>query len=279
MIRIGYNKLLKGGASMNKIQTCNQIELAYSDEGEGIPIILIHGLDGNSAGFQDLKNELKQTHRVITYDVRGHGKSSRSESYDLKDHVEDLSHLMDALNVSSAHILGHDMGGIIGREFTETYQYRTISLTIISAKREDITHGFTKLMVDNQEEIAGFNKAEAMIILFPKLFKQQDNTMKWYQRQKLYSRPTPEDSAIAVRALLNHVDMIKDVHHKVTVPTLLVNGKHDPLIMDKTHFRIDSYFKNIKKYIFDESGHAPHIEEPDKFLDIYLDFIKLEENA
>ena len=101
-------------------------------------------------------------------------------------------------------------------------------------------------MVDNQEEIAGFNKAEAMIILFPKLFKQQDNTMKWYQRQKLYSRPTPEDSAIAVRALLNHVDMIKDVHHKVTVPTLLVNDKHDPLIMDKTHFRIDSYFENIK---------------------------------
>ena len=49
--------------------------------------------------------------------------------------------------------------------------------------------------------------------------------------------------------------------------------------MDKTHFRIDSYFENIKKYIFDESGHAPHIEEPDKFLDIYLDFIKLEENA
>ena len=37
-------------------------------------------------------------------------KSSRSESYDLKDHVEDLRYLMDALNVSSAHILGHDMG-------------------------------------------------------------------------------------------------------------------------------------------------------------------------
>lgn len=47
---------------------------------------------------------------MITYDVRGHGKSSRSESYDLKDHVEDLRYLMDALNVSSAHILGHDMG-------------------------------------------------------------------------------------------------------------------------------------------------------------------------
>ncbi len=41
---------------MNKIQTCNQIELNYCDEGESIPIILIHGLDGNLTGFKDLKN-------------------------------------------------------------------------------------------------------------------------------------------------------------------------------------------------------------------------------
>lgn len=263
---------------MRKIQTCNHIKLAYSDEGEGTPIILIHGLDGNSAGFKDLKNELKRTHRVITYDVRGHGKSSRLESYDLKDHVEDLRHLMDKLNVRSAHILGHDMGGIIGREYTEKYQYRVISLTVISAKREDITHGFTKLMVDYQEEVAGFSKSEAMIILFPKLFKQQENSMKWYQRQKLYSRPTPEDSAIAIRALLNNIDMIKDAHHKVTVPTLIINGEHDPLISDKKHYYIDNFFENVRKLILNESGHAPHIEEPEKFLKIYTEFIELEES-
>lgn len=62
--------------------------------------------------WQDLrfKNELKKQYRVITYDVRGHGKSSRTESYELKDHVEDLNDLMGALNIDSAHILGHDMG-------------------------------------------------------------------------------------------------------------------------------------------------------------------------
>ena len=122
-----------------------------------------------------------------------------------------------------------------------------ISLTIVSAKREDITHGFTKLMVDNQEEVAGFNKSEAMIILFPKLFHNQDKAMRWYQRQKLYSRPTPEDSAIAIRALLNSVDVTKDVHNKVTVPTFIVNGEHDPLIFDKQHYRIDNYFENVRK--------------------------------
>ena len=151
---------------MNKIQICNQIELNYIDEGEGIPIILIHGLDGNLAGFKDLKNELKKQYRVITYDVRGHGKSSRTESYELKDHAEDLNDLMGALNIDSAHILGHDMGGIIASEFTEKYQYKVITLTIVSAKSEDIANGFNKLMVDYQEELAGFNKSEAMIILF-----------------------------------------------------------------------------------------------------------------
>ena len=49
-----------------------------------------------------------------------------------------------------------------------------ITLTIVSAKSEDIANGFNKLMVDYQEELAGFNKSEAMIILFSKLFKEKD---------------------------------------------------------------------------------------------------------
>lgn len=263
---------LKGGAKMNKIQICNQIELNYIDEGEGIPIILIHGLDGNLAGFKDLKNELKKQYRVITYDVRGHGKSSRTESYELKDHVEDLNDLMGALNIDSAHILGHDMGGIIASEFTEKYQYKVITLTIVSAKSEDIANGFNKLMVDYQEELAGFNKSEAMIILFSKLFKEKDKAMKWYQSQKLYNRPTPEESAIAVRALLNIKDLTH-VHHNVSIPTLIVNGKYDPLIQNKSHYDMDQYYDQVTKIVFDNSGHAPHIEEPEKFLKLYLDFV------
>jgi hypothetical protein len=224
------------------------------------------------AGFKDLKNELKKQYRVITYDVRGHGKSSRTESYELKDHVEDLNDLMGALNIDSAHILGHDMGGIIASEFIEKYQYKVITLTIVSAKSEDIANGFNKLMVDYQEELAGFNKSEAMIILFSKLFKEKDKAMKWYQSQKLYNRPTPEESAIAVRALLNIKDLTR-VHHNVSIPTLIVNGKYDPLIQNKSHYDMDQYYDQVTKIVFDNSGHAPHIEEPEKFLKLYLDFV------
>ena len=63
------------------------------------PVILIHGLDGNSAAFDLLNKQLQQNYRVIAYDVRGHGKSSRPDSYNLEDHVKDLYVLIDKLNL------------------------------------------------------------------------------------------------------------------------------------------------------------------------------------
>ena len=46
------------------------------------------------------------------------------------------------------------------------------SLTIISSKSEDIVHGFTKLMIEHQDKVAGFNKSEALLILFPYIYKK-----------------------------------------------------------------------------------------------------------
>lgn len=230
---------------MKKIETSNQIKIAYQDAGTGIPVILIHGLDGNLAGFYSLKKELKKHYRVIVYDVRGHGKSTHPTSYNLNDHIKDLIMLMQQLGIKSAHLLGHDMGGIIAQAFTEKYKEKVRSLTIISSKSEDIVHGFTKLMIEHQDKVAGFNKSEALLILFPYIYKKSDVAMKWFQRQRLYSKQDDEDSAVASRALL-----------------------------DTENQQFENQFKNINYVLFNESGHAPHIEEEEKFLTLYLNFVE-----
>lgn len=264
----------KGGANMKKIETLNRTKIAYQEEGQGLPIILIHGLDGNSAAFHKLKQELQDQYKVITYDVRGHGKSSHPNSYNLTDHVKDLYILMNKLNVQHAHILGHDMGGIIAREFTEKHEDKVLSLTIISSKAEDIVHGFTKLMIEHQDEIAGFNKSEALLLLFPYIYKEQKEAMKWFQRQRLYSKPCSEDSAIASRALLDTVNTNREFTRSVRVPTLIINGRYDPIIDDKEHYKLEERFQHVEKVLFESSGHAPYVEEADKFLTIYLEFLK-----
>ena len=259
---------------MKKIQTVNQTKIAYQDEGQGIPIILIHGLDGNSAAFYLLNKQLQDQYRVIAYDVRGHGKSSRPNSYSLDDHVKDLYILMDKLNINQAHILGHDMGGIIAREFTEKHEKKVRSLTIISSKVEDIIHGFTKLMIEQQDEVAGFNKSEALLLLFPYIYKEYEQAMKWFQHQRLYSKQSPEDSAVASRALLETVNANKEFTHNVEVPTLIINGRYDPIIRDKDHYEMEEHFRNVEKVLFEDSGHAPYVEEADRFLDLYLSFLE-----
>lgn len=228
---------------MNKVTINPQIQLTYQIEGKGDPIILLHGLDGNLAGFEDLQHQLASSYKVLTYDLRGHGKSSKSESYDLNDHVEDLKILMEKLNIHEAHILGHDLGGVVAKLFTDKYAYRVKSLTTIASKKDDLIHSFTQLLIQYQDDIAGFNKSEAYILLFSKLFRNQEKTMKWYQKQRIYSIKSEDDSAVAIRSLILHKDEPMYLKKRTCVPTLLINGEHDPLIKDKNHF------KNVKKLI------------------------------
>ncbi|MGO1631074.1 MAG: alpha/beta fold hydrolase, partial [Staphylococcus equorum] len=84
---------------MIKIETSCNNEIAYIREGQGFPVILIHGLDSNMASLYNLKDALKNKFDVIVYDVRGHGKSSKPNSFNLEDHVEDLKILMKKLEV------------------------------------------------------------------------------------------------------------------------------------------------------------------------------------
>ena len=58
-----------------------------------------------------------------------------------------------------------------------------------------------QLMIEHQEEIQGFNRSEAILILFPYIFKEQSRAMKWFQAQYLYHKATSEDNATASRAL------------------------------------------------------------------------------
>lgn len=264
----------KGGANVKKIETLDHTKIAYQDNGNGIPIILIHGLDGNSAAFDLLNRQLQQQYRVIAYDTRGHGKSTRPNSYGLADHIKDLYILIDKLNLGQAHILGHDMGGIIAKSFAEKYEDKVLSLTIISSKAEDIVHGFTKLMIEHQDEIAGFNKSEALLLLFPYIYKEREEAMKWFQRQRLYSKQNSEDSAIASRALLDTFNANREFTNYVKVPTLIINGRYDPIIDNKEYYKLEERFENVEKVLFEDSGHAPYVEEADKFLDIYLNFLE-----
>ena len=95
------------------------IEIYYEVCGQGDPLLLVHGAFVNGKWWRDtgFVRFMKDSHRLIMIDVRGHGKSGKPhdpESYKVSRLVSDLVYVLDELGLPKAHYHGYSMGGWLG---------------------------------------------------------------------------------------------------------------------------------------------------------------------
>jgi pimeloyl-ACP methyl ester carboxylesterase len=111
------------------------LNLHYWQSGEGPDVVLVHGLGGNLAGWHlTMVPELQRDYRITTYDLRGHGRSDApATGYTTLDMADDLSGLLDALNIRQARIVGHSWGADIALHFALAYPRRVSDLVLIEA--------------------------------------------------------------------------------------------------------------------------------------------------
>jgi len=109
------------------------VESAYSVEGSGPPLFLIHGIGASRHSWDGLIRELRAEFRCISYDLRGHGLSPRpTPPYTLDDLVDDLETLRRELHIERAHFAGHSLGGMIGPAYARRHPERVLSLGLYS---------------------------------------------------------------------------------------------------------------------------------------------------
>jgi pimeloyl-ACP methyl ester carboxylesterase len=109
------------------------IQSAFSVEGSGPPLFLIHGIGASRHSWDGLVGHLKHAFRCISYDLRGHGKSPLPPPpYSLDDLVDDLERLRAELGIEQAHFAGHSLGGMIGPAYARRYPRRVLSLGLYS---------------------------------------------------------------------------------------------------------------------------------------------------
>jgi pimeloyl-ACP methyl ester carboxylesterase len=110
----------------------DNVALHYQCFGEGEDLVLIHGLAANLAfWYPGITSMLSQHYRVITYDLRGHGKSAIPTSgYTLAHMEHDLHALLEHLGVVRAHIVGHSFGARIAIHYAVSHPQRVASLAI-----------------------------------------------------------------------------------------------------------------------------------------------------
>ena len=107
------------------------IACAYSVEGEGPPLFLIHGIGAARNSWAKLMPILVPHFTVITYDLRGHGASPvPDQQFGLDDLVEDLEYLRQQTGFEAAHFAGHSLGGMIGPAYCRAYPHRVIGVAV-----------------------------------------------------------------------------------------------------------------------------------------------------
>jgi len=118
--------------------------IAYLDEGQGPPVILVHGFGGSLWQWEYQQIALSATHRLITLDLLGSGLSDKPEiEYSPDRMVAFLTAFMDALNVPQASLVGNSMGGGLVIGMALTHPERVNRLVLISGLPDHVQEKLT----------------------------------------------------------------------------------------------------------------------------------------
>lgn len=116
------------------------VRINYHSVGSGKTVVMVHGLGANQAfWFFSVGSVLASEFRVISYDLRGHGRSSMpTQGYDLGQMAEDLHGLLNRLEVESVHLVGHSFGARVALAAALLHPQKIDSLTLADTQLSSI---------------------------------------------------------------------------------------------------------------------------------------------
>lgn len=249
-------------------ENSTDIELYYEDHGAGQPVVLIHGypLDGSSWEKQTAAL-LEAGHRVITYDRRGFGRSSKpTDGYDYDTFAADLATILDTLDLRDAVLVGFSMGtGEVGR-YLGTYGSERVAKAVFLGALEpyllqadDNPEGLPQSVFDGlfaavqADRYAFFTEFFAGFFNTDEFLGNRLSQEALDANQQLAYNASPHASVWAQPTWLT--DFRGDIE-KIDVPALIVHGTADNILPIEATGR--RFAKALPTAEYAEIDGAPH---------------------
>lgn len=97
------------------------VRIAAEVQGDGAPLVLLHGITEDRRSWDDLARPLARRFRVVRLDFRGHGESDRVDGVSALDLVEDVQAVVAGLELGAPALVGHSLGGVVATVFAATH--------------------------------------------------------------------------------------------------------------------------------------------------------------
>ena len=261
--------------------------IAVDVSGEGRPIVFVHGWGMHGGLFARQRAAFTDSHQIITFDQRGHGRSAAGPKPPTLEHLsDDLCELFDQLGLSNAVCVGWSMGAMVvwralmDRSFVS--RVRGVA-SIDMSPRITNDAGWSLGLADGRGPQATILAADqmrrswrAMARRFvPRIFAP-DASSKIVELAKDIL-PSVEKLDAEVMASLWESMAVQDLRHPLSLlstPLLAAHGAKSQLYRLATGEYIENHTPQAELAVFENSGHAPHLEEPEAYNARLGDFIR-----
>jgi pimeloyl-ACP methyl ester carboxylesterase len=257
-------------------------------------VVLVHGMAGSSSTWRDVIATLAERHRVIAPDLLGHGRSDKPQGdYSLGAHASLLRDLLVCLDVPRATIVGQSLGGGVAMQFAYQYPEMCERLVLVSSGGlgRDVNWILRVLSLPGAELV--------LPVVVPRFVTERGDALsRWLHRkgvrpprmaemwQAYASLSNGENRTAFLRTLRSVVDAsgqtvsARDrLYLTESTPTLIVWGDDDPIIPVEHGIEAHEAMPGSRLEVFEGVGHFPHVEAPERFSEVLVDFIATTEPA
>jgi pimeloyl-ACP methyl ester carboxylesterase len=250
--------------------TNGSVRLAYTVEGEGPPLLLVHGLAYCREGWGPVKARLAETHRLITFDNRGVGESDAPRGpYTVASLTADAVAVLDAAEVDRAHVVGMSLGSLVAQTLAAGSPDRVDRLVLVGStpggwRAHPIPRPFLLLLL----QAAALDREDLLRRLVenglsPRTLAGQPELVEEILAYRRRRAPAlgPWLSQAAAGAWFG----VLGSPGPIAAPTLVIHGADDKVIDPRNASLLARSIPGAELEIFEDAGHLLFWEQADRF--------------
>jgi proline iminopeptidase len=299
-----FSQTFPSSLSDGKYYTVNGYKLWTVSFGKGDPIFFIAGGPGGTHYGLRSFDSLSKNHTLVYFDGLGRGKSDTAKNvseYTLARDIEDLEGLRKAMNFDKINVLGHSYGGVVAQGYAVKHPNQVKHLILANsfhsfvmwqANDDNCNHEIKTNYPEVWDELMKLREGGAissdtkhqevygrvpygfMYAYNPDNFKSRGR--KPYPNpfnSKLYYQMVGKDGDFIVGSDIGTFDFRKQLKD-LKMPILVIGGRYDRVAVPSMMIKYKEYCPQAKYVMFENSGHNPQVEEPQKEFDLITEFLK-----
>jgi pimeloyl-ACP methyl ester carboxylesterase len=264
--------------------------VSYRTAGSGPLLVLIHGIAGSSATWEEVLPRLAERYTVVAPDLLGHGSSAKPRAdYSLGAYASAIRDLLGVLGYERGTIVGHSLGGGVAMQFAYQFPERCERMVLVSSG--GLGHELHLLL-----RAAALPGAEWVLPLLCSsgVCDAVDGVARFLGRAGLRAGPDLDEiwrsfvslsDPDARQAFIHTVRTVIDIRGQrasagdrlylaAEMPTMIIWGEHDPLIPVAHAYSAHERIRESRLEIFPNAGHFPYRDNPRRFVEVLVDFIQ-----